>query len=91
MTKADHFRSRIEFSTIRAELACSADLQETWLHIRESYQHLLYLETEVIPEQTFDLFSRAPMPMPHRPDAWRETGILTPSFRGDAKHRARNP
>jgi hypothetical protein len=55
--KADYFRSRIEFSAVRAELACSDDTKSMWLFIRESYRQLLHLETKVIPEQEFDLLS----------------------------------
>jgi hypothetical protein len=57
MKKVDYFRDRIEFSAVRAELACSDDTKSMWLFIRESYRQLLHLETKVIPEQEFDLIS----------------------------------
>ena len=54
MTKAELFRHRIEFSTIRAERAPSEDVRNTWLQIRESYRHLLQLETSLLlSEQAF--------------------------------------
>lgn len=51
MTKAELFRRGIEFSTVRAELAQSEDVRTTWLQIRESYRHLLQLETSLIWDQ----------------------------------------
>lgn len=51
MTKAELFRRRIEFSSIRAELAHSEDVRSTWLQIRQSYRHLLELETSLVSEQ----------------------------------------
>ncbi len=55
MSKADDYRLRIEFSTIRAELSQSDELRTTWLRIRESYQHLLQLETSLVADLAFDV------------------------------------
>ncbi len=55
MSKADVYRLRIEFSTIRAELCDSDELRTTWLRIRESYEHLLEIELKMAADLTLDL------------------------------------
>jgi hypothetical protein len=55
MAKADDYRRCIESCTIRAELAQTADVREIWLHIRDSYEHLLYLENNILRDLTVDL------------------------------------
>jgi hypothetical protein len=55
MSKADDYRLRIEHSTIRAELSRSNELRQTWLLIRESYQHLLSLEASAMADLALDL------------------------------------
>jgi hypothetical protein len=57
MAKADDYRRRIELSTIRAELSRSDEVRQTWLLIRESYRHLLQIETEALRDRDFDLIS----------------------------------
>jgi hypothetical protein len=51
MTRAEYFLERIEFSSIRVELAHSNLLKTTWLRINQSYRHLLVLETQLAAEQ----------------------------------------
>ena len=51
MTKAKLFNHHIEFSTLRAEMAPSEEVRHTWLQIRESYRHLLQLETNLLLSQ----------------------------------------
>ncbi len=60
MSKADHYRLRIEFSTIRAELSQSTELRTTWLRIRESYEHLLALEASLMQDQAAELLGLYP-------------------------------
>ena len=55
MAKLDDYRRRIEFSTIRAELSHSAEVRQTWLRIRESYRHLLQIETKALRDRDLDL------------------------------------
>jgi hypothetical protein len=57
MAKLDHYRRGIEFSTIRAELSASDEVRQTWLQIRESYRHLLRIETEALCDRDLDLNS----------------------------------
>ena len=57
MAKADDYRRRIEFSTIRAELSHSDEIRQTWLLIRESYRNLLRIETEALLDRDLDLIS----------------------------------
>ena len=57
MAKLDHYRRRIEFSTIRAELSASDEVRQTWLQIRESYRQLLRIETEALRDRDLDLNS----------------------------------
>jgi hypothetical protein len=57
MAKLDHYRRRIEFSTIQAELSASDEVRQTWLQIRESYRQLLRIETEALGDRDLDLNS----------------------------------
>jgi hypothetical protein len=57
MAKLDDYRRRIEFSTIRAELSHSDEARQTWLQIRESYRHLLRIETEALCDRDLDRIS----------------------------------
>jgi hypothetical protein len=55
MAKLDYYRGRIEFSAMRAELSHSGEVRQTWLLIRESYRHLLRIETEASRDRDLDL------------------------------------
>ena len=58
MAKADDYRRGIENCTVHAELAQSRDVQSIWLQLRDSYEYLLHLETNVIPDVMIELPSR---------------------------------
>ena len=58
MAKADDYRRGIESCTIRAELAHSIEMKDLWLQMRDSYRHLLQLETSALRATALELLLR---------------------------------